>query len=176
MKSMIIYGSQYGTTKRYAEKLSELTDVELCSYDKVQNISDYDRIIYLGGLYAGGVKGLKHTIKFFRPNVELSIVTVGLADVLDKENIDNIRKSIRKQIPDTMYNKTKLFHLRGGIDYDILNFKHRTMMALLYKSIKKTPAEKRTVEGNAIIETYNQKVNFMNFDTLIPIAEEISLN
>lgn len=171
MKSMIVYGSEYGTTKKYAEKLSELTGVEVCSYDKVQNLAAYDRIIYLGGLYAGGVKGLKHTIKLLRPNIALTIATVGLADVLNKENIDNIRKSIRNQIPNTMYNKAELFHLRGGIDYGKLNFKHKTLMSLLYKSVKKTPAEKRTAEVNALIETYNKGIDFMDFDTLKPIVE-----
>ena len=33
MKSIIVYGSQYGTTRFYAEKLSELTDIEPISYE-----------------------------------------------------------------------------------------------------------------------------------------------
>ena len=64
-------------------------------------------------------------------NTQLIIVTVGLADVYDKENTDNIRKS-KKQVPKRILSNTNIFHLRGGIDYDKLNFKHRTMMNLLY--------------------------------------------
>lgn len=41
---------------------------------------------------------LKNTVKKLFPNTKLVIVTVGLADVCDKENISNIRSSIRKQI------------------------------------------------------------------------------
>lgn len=176
MKAIIIYGSQYGTTKRYAQKLSELTGIQAESYDKVQNILDYEKVVYLGGLYAGGVKGLKQSIKLMPLDAEFIIITVGLADTLDNINTENIRKSVQKQIPDSLYDKAKLFFLRGGIDYAKLNFKHKTMMALLYKSIKETPAEKRTAEGNAIIETYNQKVDFVNFDSLIPIAQLIKIN
>lgn len=176
MKAIIIYGSQYGTTKRYAQKLSELTGIQAESYDKVQNILDYEKVVYLGGLYAGGVKGLKQSIKLIPLDAEFIIITVGLADTLDNINTENIRKSVQKQIPDSLYDKAKLFFLRGGIDYAKLNFKHKTMMALLYKSIKETPAEKRTAEGNAIIETYNQKVDFVNFDSLIPIAQLIKIN
>lgn len=130
----------------------------------------------MGGLYAGGVKGLKQSIKLIPLDAEFIIITVGLADTLDNINTENIRKSVQKQIPDSLYDKAKLFFLRGGIDYAKLNFKHKTMMALLYKSIKETPAEKRTAEGNAIIETYNQKVDFVNFDSLIPIAQLIKTN
>lgn len=44
------------------------------------------KIIYLGGLYAGGVKGLKSTFRRLkRCNVKTIVVTVGLADVKNKK-------------------------------------------------------------------------------------------
>ena len=53
MKSLIVYGSQYGTTKQYAEELSKRTNIKVISFKKInQQINDYDNIIYLGGLYA----------------------------------------------------------------------------------------------------------------------------
>ena len=57
-------------------------------------------VIHFGGLYAGGVKGLKKTIKSIKDNTKLIVVTVGLADVNDVLNTDNIKKSIKNQIPD----------------------------------------------------------------------------
>lgn len=59
MKTLIIYGSQYGTTKRYAEKFAEMTDIPVVSHEDIKILAEYDRVIYFGGLYAGGVKGLK---------------------------------------------------------------------------------------------------------------------
>ena len=56
MKELIIYGSQYGTTKRYAEKFAEMTNFPIVSYEDIKNVTDYERVIYFGGLYAGGVK------------------------------------------------------------------------------------------------------------------------
>ena len=100
MNTLIIYGSQYGTTKRYAEKFAEMTHFPVTSYEDIKALTDYERIIYFGGLYAGGVKGLKNTVKKLSPNIKLIIVTVGLADVCDKKNISNIRTSIRKQVPE----------------------------------------------------------------------------
>ena len=63
MNNIIIYGSHYGTTKQYAEELSKRTNIEAISYQSVKEINNYDNIIYLGGLYAGGVLGLSKTIK-----------------------------------------------------------------------------------------------------------------
>ena len=60
---IIVYGSQYGTAKRYAEELAEKTGIELKSYEEVKNISDHKTIIYIGGLYASSVLGMKKTLK-----------------------------------------------------------------------------------------------------------------
>ena len=63
MSNIIIYGSYYGTTKKYAEEFSKRTNIEAVSFKDVNNINDYDNIIYLGGLYAGGVLGMAKTLK-----------------------------------------------------------------------------------------------------------------
>lgn len=173
MNSLIIYGSQYGTTKCYSEKLAEKTGISIINYENIKDISDYETIIHLGGLYEGGVKGLKNTIKVLPSNANIIIVTVGLADINDKENIDSIKQSIRRQVPKEIYEKATIFHLRGGIDYKQLNLKHRMMMSLLYNKAKKLSEEKKTAEVRAMIETYNQKVNFIDYDCLNQIIEVI---
>lgn len=173
MNTLIIYGSQYGTTKRYAEKFAEMTNFPVSSYEDVKNLTNYDRIIYFGGLYAGGVKGLRHTVRKLAPDTKLIIVTVGLADVCDEGNISNIRNSISKQVPENILKSADVFHLRGGIDYQKLNFKHRTMMTLLYNRVKKLPEDKRTAEDQAMIETFDSKVDFVDFDALNHISESI---
>lgn len=173
MNTLIIYGTQYGTTKRYAEKFAEMMDFSVISYENVKNVTDYEQVIYFGGLYAGGVKGLKSTARKLSPNTKLVIVTVGLADVCDKENISNIRSAIRRQVPEYLLKTSSFFHLRGGIDYQKLTFKHKTMMTFLYNKAKKLPEEKKTAEIKAMIETFNSKVDFVNFDALNHIAESI---
>ena len=85
MNSIIIYGSNYGTTQCYAEKLSRMTGIPLINYKEIKDLSPYDRVILFGGLYAGGVKGLKQTVKALPKKAKLFIVTVGLADVTDRK-------------------------------------------------------------------------------------------
>ena len=175
MKQIIVYGSQYGSTRRYAEKLSEQTGIPAVGYKDVPNLSDMKIIIYLGGLYAGGVLGLAKTLRNFslQDGQKLILVTVGLADPNEPENQHNIRTSLQKQFPAGLLDQAKIFHLRGGIDYQQLSFGHRTMMKLLYQSLRRTPLEKQTAENRALIETYGKKVDFTDFGALEPIVLEI---
>ena len=49
MEKLIVYGSQYGTTKRYAEKFSEMTGLPCLSYENVKTLSGYGLVIHFGG-------------------------------------------------------------------------------------------------------------------------------
>ena len=174
MNTLILYGSQYGTTKRYAEKFAEMTGLPVAGYEDIKNLTGYDRVIYFGGLYAGGVKGLKNTVKKLAPDAKLVIVTVGLADVRDEKNIANIRNSLKKQVPEHFLKTSPVFHLRGGIDYRKLTFPHKVMMTLLYNKVKSLPEDKRTAEDRALIETFQTKADFVDYALLKHIAETIS--
>lgn len=173
MQRIIIYGSEYGTTRRYAEQLSRLTGLPATDYAAAGDLHGYERVVYLGGLYAGGVKGLKRTVKRLPAGVKLILVTVGLADVTDQENIRNIQNAVRRQLPPALFANTALFHLRGGIDYSRLNPLHKTMMTLLYNKARRLPEEKKTAETRAMVETFDQKVDFVDFDSLRPVVEAI---
>ena len=175
MSNIIIYDDYYGKTKKYAEDFFKRTNIEAVSFKDVNNINDYDNIIYLGGLYAGGVLGMAKTLKKIDniANKNIIIATIGLSDPTDEINKNNIRNNIKKQVPKEIFEKVKVFHLRGGIDYSKLNFAHRTMMKLLYNTVKKLPKEKQTAEDSAIIETYNKKVDFIDFSSLDKLINEI---
>lgn len=175
MEHIILYGSQYGSTRRYAVKLSEQTGIPAIRYKDAPDLSGIKTIIYLGGLYAGGVLGLTKTLRSLslQDGQKLLLVTVGLADPNEPENQDNIRASLQRQLPAGMLDRAKIFHLRGGIDYQKLSFGHRTMMKLLYQSLRRTPLEKQTAENRALIETYGKQVDFTDFSALEPIVWEI---
>ena len=176
MNKIIIYGSKYGTTKKYAEELSRRTNIKAISFKDVNHqINDYDVFIYLGGLYAGGILGMSKTLKKLNniTSKKIIIATVGLSDPKDEVNKSNIISNIKNQIPKEVFEKAKIFHLRGGIDYSKLSFIHKTMMKLLYKAVKNLPKEKLTAEDRAMIETYNKTVSFIDFSSLDKIINEI---
>ena len=175
MRTVIVYGSQYGTAKRYAEALAGRTESEIRSCKDLKDLDVYDNIVFIGALYAGGVLGLKKTLSGIHDlqNKKIVIATVGLADPNDRENIEAIRNGLKKQLSENIFIHARVFHLRGGIDYSCLNLKHRTMMALLYRKAKGLPEEKKTAEVRAMIDTYGKRVDFVDLSSLDPIIREI---
>ena len=172
---IILFGTTYGSSKLYAEELSKRTGIEARSYDEVSSIDDYDTVVYIGSLYAGGVQGMKKTFSKLTDVGEKKIIiaTVGLADPTDLENTKSIKNSIKNQLSNEVYDHATIFHLRGAIDYAKLGFKHKTMMSLLYKKAKNLPEEKKTAEVRAMIDTYNKQVSFIDYESLTPIVEII---
>ena len=175
METIIIYGSCYGTAKVYAEALAERMKSELLPYDKVKEPAGYERIIYVGGLYAGGVMGMTRTAKKIPADQckKFVVITVGLADPDDEKNVENIRKAALRQISEALAGKTEFYHLRGGIEYGKLGLKHRIMMKMLYEQAKKQPAEEQDADTKALIATYGQKVSFVDPDRLKMVVKEL---
>ena len=47
------------------------------------------------------------------------------------------------------------------------------MMTLLYNKARHLPEEKKTAEVRAMIDTFNQKVDFVDFASLEPVVNAI---
>ena len=172
MTSVVIYGSHYGTAKQYAEELARRAGIEVRCYDSVGDINKYGTIAYIGALYAGGVRGMKKTFASLASceGKTIAIATVGLADPTDPENIANIEESMRRQLSGEVFEAAQIFHLRGGIDYSKLGFKHKTMMRLLRNKAKNLPEGKKNAEVRAMLETCGKQVSFVDFDSLDQIV------
>ena len=154
----IVYGSHYGTTERYAQELSRRIGIPAVDYRKIGEISSQDTVIYLGGLYAGGLVGLKKSLPKLKTAANLIVVTVGLADPEEEENVQHIREELTA--------KTTFIHLRAGIDYGKLNMLHHTMMRMLYSQIKKKPVDQLSKEDQELIATYGKKVDFTDLSSV----------
>ena len=160
--SIVLYKSAYGFTKKYAEWIAEKLQcdcVEIITYDFNK---DYKTIIFGGGLYAGKINGIKTLIKNYDKikDKELIVFTVGVADVNDAENVKNIVSSARKQIPEEMFFKIKLFHFRGGMDYGKMSFIHQCMMWFMKTMLSKKPENERSDSDSAVIDSYDGKFDF----------------
>ena len=170
-KTLITYGSRYGSAKHYAQEFSALTGFPVLPFQEAASTKDYDRVIHFGALYAGGVLGLRQIVSRLADNAELIIVTVGLADVQDTKNTRNIKKLVYMRLPEDVLQRTGVFHLRGAIDYGKLSLKHRTMMALLYAKAKGMPEERKTAETRAMLETYGKQVSFVDDAALLGLKD-----
>lgn len=98
VQTLITYGSRYGSAEHYARKFAECTGFLVLPYREAKKGDSYDRIIHFGALYAGGVLGLRQILQLLSAETALVVVTVGLADVRDAENIRNIRSCIHRRL------------------------------------------------------------------------------
>lgn len=176
-KVAVIYSSKYGTTKKYANWISRELSCDIFNIAKVslKSISLYDILIFGGGLYAGGFSGVKLIAKSFEefPDKKIILFTCGLADTSKRENTDNIKANLKKQLTSQVFEKIKTFHLRGGVDYLKLSFFHKIMMAMLHKMLKNKPVETLSNEDVEMLETYGKEVDFTDKYTIKPIIEYV---
>lgn len=65
----------------------------------------------------------------------------------------------------------KIFHFRGGIDYSNLGIVHKAMMAMLVKLMKSKNETELRDEDKLMLETYGQKVDFTDRNSIKPLVE-----
>ena len=174
MKTIVVYSSQYSATEQYARWLAEALDADLYAVRAISAdvLGGYDCILYGGGLYAGGVKGLPTFLKHFSKceGKPLILFTCGIADPKDPANVEQIRSQLHKALPANIAAQCTFFHLRGRLDYPHLTVVHRAMMAMLRKMLlKKAPSSLRE-EDRQLLETYGKDVNFIDRSEIEPIV------
>lgn len=169
-KIAVIYKSKYGATKQYAEWIAGDLGADLYENPDIKpsQLLDYDVIVYGGGLYARGISGIKLVTK--NPCNRLVVFTVGAANPELTDYTEIINKNFSKELLE----KTKIFHLRGGIDYGRLNFIDRKLMAMMVKMTSEKPESEVTEEDKVLISTYGKKVDFADKATISPIVEYVS--
>lgn len=162
----IIYKSKYGTTKQYAEWIAEALDAKLMEASSVSpaQLESFDAVIYGGGLYAGGISGIKLITK--NPCKLLTVFTVGIAD----PKITDYSIILNKNLPKELLAKTKIFHLRGGINYEKSGFIHKGMMSMLKSMLEKKAESELTDDDRALLATYGSKVDYTDKSAIQPIV------
>ena len=165
----VVYKSIYGTTKQYAEWIAEELDASLFKASSVKptQLMDYDIIVYGGGLYAGGILGVKLVKK--NPCKSLIVFTVGLATPETTDYSEILSKNFTAE----QLENTKIFHFHGGMDYKKLNILHRVLMFLKKKETEKTPMAERVSDDHQLLETYGDKVDFTDKDTIKPLVDYV---
>lgn len=166
----IIYKSKYGSTKKYAQWIAQETKADLfdCSTITAEKLTEYDTIVYGGGLYANGIAGISIITKNYEALRDKKIVvfTVGISSTDDdKVFLPIIEKNFSKE----MSKNIKFFHFRGEIDYKDLKTVHKSMMAMLKTKISKKGAKKLSNDEIEILVTKKGKLDFTDKNSIEPL-------
>ena len=160
MKTLVIYTSQTGFTKRYAEWISEELDADIYELKDVKKKTNdffetYEAIIYAGWCMAGMVVKVKWFFEkaAYWKNKKLSIVAVG-ASPNDNPEVDEFLNNL---LTDEQRPFIKAFYCQGGINYDKMNFTSRTAMKMFANSLKKNKnsSEDDRKKGEMISKSYD---------------------
>lgn len=150
MKTIVIYTSQTGFTKRYAEWIAEATGADCLelSAAKKTELSAYDAIVYGGWACAGGIS----KIGWFKGNIEkwqgkkLAAFCVG-GSPADSPDIDI---ALKRNFSEAEREKVKVFYCPGGFNYEKMSVPSRLMMKMFIKTLEtkkdKTEAEQMMTE------------------------------
>lgn len=176
-QTVVIYESKYGSTRRYAQWLAETLACPLFERKQFspKYFAQYQMILYGGGLYAGGLSGVRLITQNWSllSDKHVILFTCGLANPDDPDNIAHIREGLSKTLSAEMMSSIPFFHLRGGICYPGLSLVHRTMMAMLRRMLLKKAPSERSAEDQLLLATYGKTLDFTDRAALEPMLAHI---
>lgn len=156
MKTIVVYKSKYGYTKKYAQWLAESLGCDIKENASLADVMRYDTIIYGGGIYAGRINGAKLITK----NLEklsgkmLALFAVG-ANVGRPKELEAFWKQALEE--NVRLNVTH-FYLRGGFDYGRLGSMDRFMMDMMKKMLLKKDV--LTEDEKGLLAVYETPADF----------------
>ena len=160
MKTLIIYTSQTGFTKRYAQWLADRTGGDLLDLKDAQNKSsdyfeNYDAICYGGWAMAGNVVKVKW---FFEKagnwkDKRLAMFCVG-GSPNDNPDVDVFLQNV---LTDEQKKYIKAFYCQGGFNYEKMKAPSRLAMKMFVSTLKnkKDATEKEKGMAEKMASSYD---------------------
>lgn len=150
MKTIVIYQSQTGFTRRYAQWIAEAADADCLALSdaKKKDLSAYEAIVFGGWACAGTISKLG----FLKSHLDqwsdkkLIAFCVGAGPIESPE----VEKALRQNFSEAERKKVSVFYCPGGLNYEKMSAASRLMMKLLLKSLnakkEKTKEEQEMIQ------------------------------
>jgi menaquinone-dependent protoporphyrinogen IX oxidase len=172
-KTIVIYQSKYGATKKYAEWLSQKLCADLVEKSKCNKelLKDYDTIIYGGGIYATGIAGFSFVKKCYESikDKKVIIFTVG-ASPYEETAAAELRKRNFTEEMDTV----PCFYCRGAFDESVMTVKDRLLIGLLKKAVGKKDPSKYELWEKALMASIGEAADWTSQEYLTQIIDYIA--
>lgn len=148
MKTVVIYNSQTGFTKRYAQWIAEAAGADCLelSEAKKKSMATYEAIIFGGWACAGGISKLS----WFKNNIDKWSDKKLIAFCVGGSPIDNpeIEPALKQNFKESEFKKVNVFYCPGGFNYEKMSTTSKLMMKIFIKTLK---AKKNKTEEEAIM-------------------------
>ncbi|MDO4251749.1 MAG: flavodoxin domain-containing protein [Rothia sp. (in: high G+C Gram-positive bacteria)] len=161
---LILYSSQYGYTRQYAQWLAQdlksAIDLKIkllqTGQVKSQDISSAAMVI-VGAADYGGLLSGANQLKAFkkelleRQRIFFTVSFSGLAGA-SQEKLDAI---VTKNYGKELTSQSPIFHYRGGLDHTRLSLKHKSIMVGIRAGISALP--KKNIANQQMLDSFEQK-------------------
>ncbi len=131
MQSIVLYVSQVGSTKKYAEDIASSLSTKAVPLKKFKwkEISKYDLIIFGGWVMGGKIKGIDDFLSHYddMENKNVIVFSSGMS-IPSKEGREDI---INKNVLDLYH--VRYYQLRGSFDMSKLPFFQKVMLKMALK-------------------------------------------
>lgn len=169
MKIAIIYTSQTGFTKQYAQWLSEEVKGECFTVTEAEktDFSEYDAIVFGGWCFAGTIKKLD----WFKGKMaqwadkKKAVFAVGASPAENPE----LEEGLRKNFTDEEWRQMWVFYCPGGLCYEKMKPVSKVMMKMFVKMLAKKKSEKEQMMAEMLGKSYD----ISDKKYVLPIAEYI---
>lgn len=148
MKTIVIYNSKTGFTKRYAEWIAEAAGADCMPLPeaKKKDLTEYEAIVFGSWACAGSIKD----VDWFTENMDrwkgkkLIVFCVGASPVTP-----DIEKSLAQNFNAPKLERADVFYCPGGLNYEKMSASSRLMMRMFVKMIKAKKNKSATEEEMA---------------------------
>lgn len=169
MKTIVIYNSQTGFTKRYAEWIAEESGADCfeLSEAKKKSMDDYDAVIFGGWACAGGISKLG----WFKGHIhewndkKLIAFCVGGSPLENPE----IETALRKNFNEEEWERINVFYCPGGFNYEKMSTTSKLMMKMFIKALKSK--KDKTEEEEGMIKMIASSYDISDKKYIEPILE-----
>ncbi len=169
MRTIVIYNSQTGFTKRYAEWIAEATGADCLelSVAKKENLAGYEAIIFGGWACAGGIS----KIGWFKSNIDKWANKKLIAFCVGGSPIDSpeIEPALKQNFSEAELKKVNLFYCPGGFNYEKMSAPSKLMMKLFIKMLK--AKKDKSEEEQEMIKMISSSYDISDRKYIAPILQ-----
>ncbi len=172
MKTVVIYNSKTGFTKRYAQWIAEASGADCLelSAAKKKDLALYEAIVFGGWACAGTIS----KISWFKANIDKWADKKLIAFCVGASPIENpeIDEALKRNFSQSERERVKVFYCPGGFNYERMSAPSKLMMKMF---IKKLNAKKdKTEEEQVMIEMISSSYDISDKKYIEPILQCLS--
>ena len=141
MRAVVVYASQTGFTRRYAEWIAEELGGEAVPVERADGIDagSYDVVVFGGWLHAGGLVGKKWLARARAAHPRTPFVAFAVG-ATPPEWAGMVDEAMAREFPSPELDGVERFYLRGGFAYERLSLPNKLAMKMFFKMQEKQAA------------------------------------